>query len=145
MRGRGENVKSLPVSAAARIRGRRVILFKPSFGISTPWAYGRMAARGSDYLSPGEAEARLEDWIKSTAPLEQLLFNNMQAAAFEKYVALPTLVDRLRREFGVAVQMSGSGSACFAVVRDDFATAPMIEAIRAAWGPTAFVQEARLA
>jgi 4-diphosphocytidyl-2C-methyl-D-erythritol kinase len=40
--------------------------------------------------------------------------------------------------------MSGSGSACFAVLRDDFAAAPLMAAIRAAWGPRAFVQEARL-
>ena len=38
MRGRGERIEALPASAAARLRGRRVLLFKPSFGISTPWA-----------------------------------------------------------------------------------------------------------
>lgn len=146
MRGRGERIDELPAAAAARLRGRRVLLFKPGFGIGTPWAYGQMAAAAPAHYRPAaEAEARLADWLAGSAPLEELLANNMEGVAFEKYVALPVLLAKLRREFGVAVRMSGSGSACFAVVRDDFATAPLIAAIRAAWGAGAFVREARLA
>ena len=144
MRGRGDRVEGLPAKAAARIRGRRVLVFKPSFGISTPWAYGRMIARETDYLPAAGAEARLAHWLEGGAPLEELLCNNMEAAAFEKYVALPVLLGRLQREFGVAVRMSGSGSACFAVLRDDFVAAPLVAAIRAAWGEGTFVQEARV-
>jgi 4-diphosphocytidyl-2-C-methyl-D-erythritol kinase len=145
MRGRGERVEPLPQSAAARLRGRRVLLFKPSFGISTPWAYGRMVARGGDYLPTAQAEARLAAWLDGNAPAEEILFNNMQPAAFEKYVALPLLLERLRREFGVAAAMSGSGSACFALLRDDTVTAPLAACVRECWGPAAFVQEAKIA
>jgi 4-diphosphocytidyl-2-C-methyl-D-erythritol kinase len=149
MRGRGERIEALPAGATARIRGRRVLVFKPSFGISTPWAYGQMAraaqAGREIYRPPAEAERRLAAWVAGAAPLEELLFNNMEAVAFEKYVALPVLLEKLRGEFGVAVRMSGSGSACFALLRDDHATTPLSAAIRAAWGPDAFVQEARLA
>ena len=145
MRGRGERVESLPESAAARLRGRRVLLFKPGFGISTPWAYGRMVARGGDYLPATEAEARLVAWLGGSAPAERILFNNMEPAAFEKYLALPLLLERLRKEFGVATAMSGSGSACFAVLRDDTVTAPLVARIRECWGPAAFVQAAKIA
>jgi 4-diphosphocytidyl-2-C-methyl-D-erythritol kinase len=146
MRGRGERVEPLPAAAAARISGRRVLLFKPSFGISTPWAYGRMATGAPAHYRPeAEAEAHLAAWLKGSALLEDLLANNMEGVAFEKYTALPVLLAKLGREFGVAARMSGSGSACFAVLHDDFATGPLREAIRAAWGPGAFVQEARLA
>lgn len=144
MRGRGERVEDLPAGAAARVRGRRVLIFKPSFGISTPWAYGRMVARGGDYLPPAEAEARLARWLEGDAPVEELLFNNMEPAAFGKYVALPVLLARLRRDFGVAARMSGSGSACFALLRDGTTAAPIMAAIRAAWGEKTFVREARL-
>lgn len=145
MRGRGERVEPLAESAAARLRGRRVLLFKPSFGISTPWAYGRMVARGGDYLPAAQAEARLAAWLDGGAPAEELLLNNMQPAAFEKYVALPLLLERLRREFGVAAAMSGSGSACFALLRDDTVTTPLAACVRECWGPAAFVQEAKIA
>jgi len=144
MRGRGERVEALADGAAARLRGRRVLVFKPGFGISTPWAYGRMIARGTDYLPAAEAEARLAAWVAGSAPAGALLFNNMEPAAFEKYLALPLLLERLRREFGVAAAMSGSGSACHALLGDDQVTEPLVAAIRASWGEGAFVRETRL-
>lgn len=148
MRGRGERVEALPEPAAARLRGRRVLLFKPSFGISTPWAYQRMIARGTDYVAAADAESRLAAWVESDAPAEKLLFNNMEPAAFGKYGALPLLLERLRRDFGAAVAMSGSGSACFALVKEqegEAGLAGMKQVIRASWGDVTFVQDARLA
>lgn len=145
MRGRGERVEPLPAAAAARLRGRGVLLFKPSFGIGTPWAYARLVARGGDYLPAAAAEARLAGWLAGTAPAEELLFNNLQPAAFEKYGALPLLLERLRREFGVAAAMSGSGSACFVLGSDDRLTPALTARIRACWGGAVFVQPARLA
>jgi 4-diphosphocytidyl-2-C-methyl-D-erythritol kinase len=147
MRGRGEQLDELSAGAIARLRGRRVLLFKPGFGISTPWAYQRMIARGGDYLSSVDAEGRLATWLQGQGPAEELLFNNMEPAAFEKYVALPVLAERLRREFGVAVAMSGSGSACFALLPDDAAAVvtQMKQVICESWGGVTFVQEARLA
>lgn len=148
MRGRGERVEALPADAVSRLRGRRVVVFKPSFGISTPWAYGRMIARGTDYLPAAEAEARLAAWVGSGARAEELLFNNMEPAAFEKYVALPLLLARLRRDFGVAAAMSGSGSACYALV-PEAATGTVVTAmeqtLREIGGEGIFVREARLA
>ncbi len=152
MRGRGERIDLLPSAAAARVQGRRVLLFKPSFGISTAWAYGRMASSSAKatadkeeaYWPVAQAEARLAAWLGGNTPVEELLANNMEGAAFGKYLALPVLLAKLQREFGVAARMSGSGSACFAVLRDDLVTAPLMTVIRAAWGPHAFVREARL-
>jgi 4-diphosphocytidyl-2-C-methyl-D-erythritol kinase len=144
MRGRGERVDDLPADARARLSGRRVLVFKPSFGIATPWAYARMVQRAGDYLPAAEAEARLARWSTGAAPAEELLFNNMEPAAFEKYVALPVLLERLRREFGLAPRMSGSGSACFALLRENTAIGEITGAIRDAWGETAQVLVTRL-
>ncbi len=144
MRGRGERVAALPAAAAARLRGRRVLLFKPSFSISTAWAYGCMAAHGADYLPAAAAEARLAEWLQGGAPAEQLLFNNMEPVAFAKYPALPLLLARLRRA-GAAAAMSGSGSACFALPGDDSVTANLVAQVRECWGAAAWVREARLA
>jgi 4-diphosphocytidyl-2-C-methyl-D-erythritol kinase len=143
MRGRGERVEVLPDTS--RLRGRRVLLFKPGFAISTAWAYGRMAARQTDYLPENQAEQKLAAWGQGEAPAEQLLFNNMEGAAFEKFTALPVLLGKLLNEFGLRARMSGSGSACFALLSDDFVTVPLVARIRECWGPAAFVQEARLA
>ena len=145
MRGRGERVELLPAGPAARLRGRAILLFKPSFGISTPWAYARMIVRGTDYLPAAAAEAKLAGWLDGTAPAEELLFNNMEPAAFEKYLALPLLLERLRREFGVAAAMSGSGSTCYALLRDGQVTSALAARIRELWSAEIFMQEARLA
>jgi len=156
MRGRGEKVEALaaaglgtdPASAGravVRLCDRRVLLFKPSFSISTAWAYGQMAGRGTDYLPEATAELRLKGWIGGTATAEALLFNNMEGVAFEKFVALPLLLAKLYHEFGVVGRMSGSGSACYALLDEFQATVPLEVMIRDKWGVGAFVQEARIA
>lgn len=146
MRGRGERVEVLPETAAARLRGRRVLVFKPAFGIATPWAYGQLVkAAPGGYLPAAEAEARLADWLaRPDAPAEELLFNNMEPPAFRKFLALPTLLERLRADFGLSPRMSGSGSACFAFVGANVDTAPIVAAIQEAWGESSWVKEARI-
>jgi 4-diphosphocytidyl-2-C-methyl-D-erythritol kinase len=159
MRGRGEQVERLPQGAVARLRGRRILIFKPAFGISTPWAYGQMVARSKAlgkqpstsaekppvYLPSAEAEARLGAWSQGTGPAEGLLYNNMEAVAFTKFVALPTLLELLRVRFGLAARMSGSGSACFALLGEGAPVAEITATIREAWGPSVFVTETRIA
>lgn len=146
MRGRGDRVERLPEAAAARLRGQRIMVFKPSFGISTPWAYQRMVARGGDYLPAAEAEARLAEWLAGNRAAAELGFNNMEPAAFEKYVALPVLLQTLRREAGVTARMSGSGSACFAWLGSAPETERTVAGlIREAWGSSAFVEVTQLA
>jgi 4-diphosphocytidyl-2-C-methyl-D-erythritol kinase len=156
MRGRGERVEQMPAVVAKRLRGRRVLLLKPGFGISTSWAYGRMAAcagvvaaDAAVYLPAELAEQKLARWILGEAPAEELLFNNMEGVAFDKFVALPVLLGKLRAKFGVTARMSGSGSACF-VLPGELAMGPadivtqMKHLIGECWGAAAFVQEARL-
>ncbi len=159
MRGRGERVTALPAAGASRLRGRRVLVFKPGFGIGTPWAYAQLFALASAgesatagpapvYLPQKDAEARLAAWLaNAAAPLEELLFNNLERPAFAKYLALPALLQQLRDDFGVVPRMSGSGSACFALLPEDLApgrVAALTTAIRQAWGPDADVVETRL-
>jgi 4-diphosphocytidyl-2-C-methyl-D-erythritol kinase len=160
MRGRGERIEALRENAAIRLRGQRVLLFKPSFGISTPWAYGRMAAEAPQhYLPAPEAERKLAEWVNSSAPVSGLLFNNMEGVAFGKFIALPVLLAKLRAEFGVAARMSGSGSACFALLGEPLTgsisrpteadppveqVARLKQLIRQSWGDAVFLQEAHL-
>ena len=146
MRGRGERVEPLPREAYRRIRGIRVLLFKPGFAIPTPWAYAALAADAPGSYAPApRAEARLASWISSPrAPVGDLLFNSMERPAFAKFAALPCLLERVRR-FGLPTGMTGSGSACFTLLNESSDAAPIVDAIRRAWGPSSFVMEARIA
>jgi 4-diphosphocytidyl-2-C-methyl-D-erythritol kinase len=145
MRGRGERVELLPEGVAQRLRGRRVLVFKPGFGVPTPWAYARMVAQPDTYVTVADAEARLAAWIADEQrPVEELLFNNMEHEVFKKFVALPALFGRLRADFALAPRMSGSGSACFALLRDGMEVEAIERVIREAWGDSAFITRAKL-
>jgi 4-diphosphocytidyl-2-C-methyl-D-erythritol kinase len=145
MRGRGERVGPLSPAASGRIRGRRVLVFKPGFAIPTAWAYARLAGSGRPYVPAADAESRLASWIAGPAAAEALLFNSMEGPAFAKFAALPILLDSVRTRFGVAAAMSGSGSACFALLREDSDAGPIAAAIGEAWGPSALVVDTRIA
>ena len=145
MRGRGERIEALEAQNGTRLSGRRALVFKPSFSIATAWAFGRMAVGAPmSYLAADEAEARLACWRAGDESAEKLLFNNMEQIAFAKYVALPVLLERLRGEFGLAVAMSGSGSACFALLRDGTAVQAVVERIREAWGRHTFIVDTEI-
>jgi 4-diphosphocytidyl-2-C-methyl-D-erythritol kinase len=145
MRGRGERVEPLPEAAAARLRGERVAIFKPGFGVSTAWAYGRLDARG--HSNSADAERRLSEWTGDRSlPASFLMFNCFESVVFPKFIVLPMLVERLRSELGLAACLSGSGSACFAFLRGNEPPAGALEAlVRAAWGPSAFVRVTAIA
>lgn len=161
MRGRGERIEQLPHVAAQSLTGKRVLLFKPSFGISTPWAYGRMASEAPrHYLPSPDAEKRLATWIGAPDLIARLLFNNMETVAFEKFIALPILLNQLHDTFGVEGRMSGSGSTCFVLLDDLTPGGPspqgadggesesfvtrMAQLIRQCWGDHVFLQETSL-
>lgn len=142
MRGRGERVE--PVADRGRLVGREVLIFKPAFAIPTAWAYGRLAA-GRQYLPAAEAEARLASWAGSAErPAEDLLLNTMEGPAFEKFPALPVLLERLRADFGLVARMSGSGSACFALLTPETPREKVAAVIREAWGGSVFIVATRI-
>ena len=148
MRGRGENVETL---SGTRLGGMKLLIFKPAFAISTPWAYTRLAALATGigrapvagaYLSAAVAETAVEKVVEAATVggnLDGLLFNSLELPAFEKFAALPTLLARLRDEFGLAPRMSGSGSACFALLPSDAPVTEISAVILEAWGESAWI------
>ncbi len=141
MRGRGEEIELLSPEEIAALKGKRLLLFKPAFGVSTAEAYGAMkVSQGADYISSAQAEALLAAWRKSPAAAPLPLFNNMERPVFAKHLALPALLDLLREKFALAPRMSGSGSACFAFLPDDADVTAISQVIFTAWGDSAFVR-----
>ncbi|HVU39243.1 MAG TPA: 4-(cytidine 5'-diphospho)-2-C-methyl-D-erythritol kinase [Opitutales bacterium] len=146
MRGRGEQIELLPAAARAVLANRELLVFKPPFGIATAWAYARLRERGADWYVPADAaEKQLAAWLAAprwaTLPLE----NNLEFPAFEKYAALPVLLRELRDRFNLRCRMSGSGSACFALLEAGSPREKIAQAIREAWGPEAVIQLTRTA
>ena len=143
MRGRGECIEVLPDTCLDRILGRRILLFRPEFEISTPWAYGHLAKNAAHFSSGKEMEARLLDWIKSDRPINDLLFNSFEKVLFDKYLGIRVLFEKLRTKLGLSCLVSGSGSACFALVDDEATSAVAEQLIREYWGEETFIVESR--
>ena len=140
MRGRGERLTILPEAARAALSGRKVVLAKPPFGVPTPEAYGLLAKAGK-YRPTDQAEAGLEAWIGSPSADPARIGNDLAAPVFAKYVALPAGLASLRRVTGAEWHMTGSGSACFAWVKDGFDQAGLRADVRRVWGAGAWVAE----
>jgi len=138
MRGRGEVIEPLEAELAERLRGTRLVLFRPNFGVETAGAYGRLVEGAPDsYESETAGVGRLERYIAS-GTLGDVLFNSFEAPVGSKYLAISTLLEQLRAS-GVECLMSGSGSCCFALLGKDGADAVGIEEIvRDAWGEAVF-------
>ena len=146
MRGRGELIEPLGAPDALTVTGRAVLVFKPGFGVSTPWAFAQLRAKSpAGYMQSQDAEARLSAWRRGEVGLESLLFNTMEAPVFTKFPAIPALLERLQARFGLQGRMSGSGSACFALLPDHAPIEEISATIRDAWGESALVLQTRLA
>ncbi len=146
MRGRGERIMLLPVAARAALAGRELLVFKPPFGIPTAWAYRRMRERAPEWYVPAAtAEQDLAAWLHAPSWDTLPLVNNLEFPAFAKYLALPALLDELREKFQLRCRMSGSGSACFALLEPASPRPAIEKTIRDAWGPAAVIQATRLA
>ena len=146
MRGRGERIEPLPAAVAARLRGQRVLLCKPPFGINTAWAYRQLAAAAPvSYQAPNIAEAHVAAWMADPErPLEDLAVNSFEAVVFAKQVTLPVLAQDLRETCGLHLHLSGSGSACFVLLDPDHSPVGACERISRAWGPQAWMKETQL-
>lgn len=102
--GRGEIIEPLDFSW-----NRPILLFKPSFGIPTPWAYSRWKdskeIRGISY-----SKQQVDDIT---------LVNDLERPVFKKYRFLAELKQFLLEQPETdAAMMSGSGSTVFAVLRN---------------------------
>jgi len=104
-KGRGELVTSLKLRQSLSL-----LLLKPGFAVSTSWAYQHW--RGSQGI-PSVSYAAQEFG-------GQTFVNDLERPAFEKFVFLAQLKMWLLKQPAVgAALMSGSGSAMFAVLRED--------------------------
>jgi 4-diphosphocytidyl-2-C-methyl-D-erythritol kinase len=143
--GRGEEVQGIPESAKARLSGRRVLVFKPGFSIRTAWAYGKIdALRSNRPQASTMGGDLLSQWLASKDPLEAVVANAFREVLDPKFPVFPILEGRLRNAFGLTCGLSGSGSACFVLLPDDFDACPVRTMIAEALGDGAFMVESEL-
>jgi 4-diphosphocytidyl-2-C-methyl-D-erythritol kinase len=121
-RGRGELVS--PVALKTNFD---LLLLKPDFGVSTPWAYRRW-----------KDSCAMPDVDYAPQEFRGVRFgNDLEKPVFEKFVSLGRLKLWLREQAEVAVAlMSGSGSTLFAVLHDNTDAEKLGERARSKIDPT---------
>lgn len=126
--GRGEVVQPVPWPHQLQL-----VLVKPPFGISTPWAYKNWAS--SEQLPGVPYAAQVCPWGE--------MVNDLERPAFQKHLLLATLKTWfLEQPETAAALMSGSGSTLFAVVKQGQSAAELAARVRELVGETAWVQVA---
>jgi 4-diphosphocytidyl-2-C-methyl-D-erythritol kinase len=119
-RGRGEKLESASFNHRLAL-----LLIKPSFGVSTPWAYQRW--RNSRELPGIPYSPQILPWGE--------LVNDLERPVFEKFLFLATLKKwLLEQEKCAAALMSGSGSTVFAILHNPDDAAPLGKQIAQEFG-----------
>lgn len=146
IRGRGEIVEPVRESVRERLKGQPVFVFKPDFSINTGWAYQTLAASRKVTPTTQWAEKRFNEWLRVDTDIGDLLFNSFEEIVFNKFVALPVIMERLTAEPSVIGRLlSGSGSACFALLDPANSPTELENIVRECLGESAFCQLTALA
>lgn len=125
--GRGEIVNPVPQLAGW---SRPLVLLKPQFGVSTPYAYKNLTC-----------SRRLKGINYGTQKLDDINFvNELERPVFAKFPVLAAMKMWLLEQEGVGVAlMSGSGSSVFALTDTPEQAAAIAEKARLELDPTLFV------
>lgn len=141
MRGIGDVLEPRP-EWRQMLERYALVIFRPLFGVSTPWAYRRLAD-SSKYADPEGEEALYRHWNQVGLEPDKLPANSFREVVGWRYPTIPVVLNTLNALPGVVAEMSGSGSACFALCETDQGANEVQHVVSAAWGPKAFCEGVR--
>lgn len=144
IRGRGEESEKVVKELGERIRGQRVIIFKPEYSINTGWAYKEMKKNPEHYLIKKDAEVALSTGIERLIngnELASILYNNFEHVIFMAYPDLRQMMTILYQEYQVEALLSGSGSGCFFLLKEDSDVRVIKKRIQEILGKSIFLVE----
>lgn len=119
MQGRGEQLKPLDSKAKGLLKGLHVLLIVPSFSIGTSEAYSALRNNPRYYSDLSEALKTYESWKTGKIPLEALCRNTFSQWLWHKFLFYPTLDEDLRIQLKTPLFLSGSGSCCYVIIRNE--------------------------
>ena len=105
--GKGELLEPIELTLA----GYRIIIVKPSFGVSTPEAYAGITPRPAGYDLRQLGQLPVNTW-------KEYIRNDFEATVFQKYPSLTLLKQQLYERGAEFVSMSGSGSAIYGLFNE---------------------------
>lgn len=115
--GRGEKVISVAVNSTISL-----LIVRPPFPISTPWAYGQFQGKGfSAVTSCDELRDGLVSALESYdfGRLAGYMKNDIEDVLKDAFPMIQEIENALLKEGAVAAMLSGSGSAVFGVFKEE--------------------------
>ncbi len=132
--GRGEQIR--PVPAFEILRGSSLLLYRPAFGIATPWAFRELGKHPALLNGANGKAASAADQFAGTdlAAAAGCLFNSLEVPVFSKYPILAEFQVCLREAGAMGTLMSGSGSTTFGLFASPTAAERAAERLRSRHG-----------
>lgn len=106
--GKGELLEPMELT----LTGYRIILVKPSFGVSTPEAYAGIVPRPAGYDLHRLGQLPVNTW-------KEHIRNDFEVTVFQKYPSLALLKQQLYDRGAEYVSMTGSGSAIYGLFKKE--------------------------
>lgn len=141
IRGRGERLEYLSEKEQGKLQGLKVMVFRPEFGISTPWAFRYFKKFPEKFTEKSYSEEQLQKWVSGQLSLDALLHNTLEAPAFSKYLVIGLLVDKLRKKHHIPSLLAGSGSTSFSIFSNEEQKNTIISEVKNYYGNQALCFE----
>ncbi|MGB7343750.1 MAG: 4-(cytidine 5'-diphospho)-2-C-methyl-D-erythritol kinase [Pirellulaceae bacterium] len=133
-RGRGEMIDSIPLATPLHF----VVVF-PAASLSTPTVYGNSTVS----CQPGSADAMVASLAAGNlAATQNALSNRLTQSAKEILPRIDEILKTMWRSGMQACQLTGSGSACFAIVSSAEESKQCANRLRSVLEPGAFIVDA---
>lgn len=142
--GRGERIVPLPHFGI--LKGCALLLFRPGFGVATPWAFQHLA-HFPDLQNgkPGKVARAVAAFSGNDLQFAVgHLFNSLEGPVLSKYPVLGIYQEALRNMCAIGTLMSGSGSTTFALFPDQRQAESASEQFRRRFGPEGWLAVAGL-
>jgi 4-diphosphocytidyl-2-C-methyl-D-erythritol kinase len=132
--GRGETIE--PLDPFRALSGTALLLVRPGFGISTPWAYSQLTQHAKALHGRRGRAAELATLLTAgdLVGAGQAFYNSLEAPALRKFPLLALFQEFFRAQGALGALMSGSGSTTFALASSAAAAAQMREGFQAKFG-----------
>jgi 4-diphosphocytidyl-2-C-methyl-D-erythritol kinase len=137
--GRGESIQ--PLGAFPALVNTAFILVHPGFGISTAWAYQKLAGFPTALNGVRGRAQKLVTALKTQSLVEAApqFYNSLEAPALHKYPLLKIFQGFLRSHGAEAALMSGSGSTTFGITKDRSSAEKLVEEFKSEFGDSYWV------
>jgi 4-diphosphocytidyl-2-C-methyl-D-erythritol kinase len=146
VRGSGERVDSVELGPLEGLANAKFLIFKPNFGIETAWAY-EIFDRGGSWKcvnpdnSAGSLRILLADLQKTSR--SSYFHNAFQSIVCEKFTELGRIFADLPEYFKLRGHLTGTGSAGYIALEEDFDSSPLRKYLVEVLGESALIREVR--